>query len=177
MSYDAKSLHYTESHLRYLIQGSAIYLKEIVTKAVKIKAAVVGRDEKEQGERSALNFGHTIGHALERLSNYTLLHGYAVAYGILVETNISYLLDLLDNKALLLIKNLFAQLGISGKDLQKYKPAEILQATKIDKKIRLGKVHYALLNDIGNIYINNGNYVNPVTDKIVNLAIKKTIEE
>ncbi|WP_342147215.1 3-dehydroquinate synthase [Rickettsiella endosymbiont of Aleochara curtula] len=177
LTYDAKSLHYTESHLRYLIQGSAIYLKEIVTKAVKIKAAVVGRDEKEQGERSVLNFGHTIGHALEKLSNYTLLHGYAVAYGILVEANISYLLDLLNSKALLIIKKLLAQLGIYGKDLQKYNPAEILQATKIDKKVRLGKVHYTLLSDISSIYINNGNYVHPVTDKIVKLAIKKTIKE
>ena len=175
--YDANSFHYVVSQLNYLIKKKESVLKEIITSAVKIKAIIVSRDEKEQGERSVLNFGHTIGHALEKISNYTLLHGYAVAYGILVEANISHLLGILDKKILLSIKNLFSQLGIHGKDLQKYNQVEILQATKIDKKVRSGKVHYTLLRDIGSIYISADNYVHPVTDLIVNLAIKKTIEE
>jgi 3-dehydroquinate synthase len=177
LTHDTESFYYTELHLHYLIKGQGILLKEIVYRAVKIKVAVVSRDEKEQGERSVLNFGHTIGHALEKISNYTLLHGYAVAYGILVEATISHLLGLLDSQALLTIKNLFGQLGIHGTNLKKYKQAEILQATRIDKKIRLGAVHYTLLKDIGSAYINHGNYVHSVTDMIVNLAIKKTIEE
>lgn len=175
--YDPEAFRYTESHLQCLIKGEVKLLKEIVFRAVKIKATVVSRDEKEQGERSTLNFGHTIGHALEKISNYSLLHGYAVAYGILVEANISYLLGLLDKPSLLEIKNMLQQLDIHGKNLQKYKKTQLIQATKMDKKVLSGKVHYILLSKIGSIYISNGHYVHPVTDKIVKQAIKKTIED
>jgi 3-dehydroquinate synthase len=175
--FDAESFYYAESHLESLIQGDNCLLKEVIFRAVKIKAAVVSRDEKEQGERLVLNFGHTLGHALEKISNYSLLHGYAVAYGLLVEVTISYLLGLLDRKSLLDIKNMFRRLGICGKNLQRYSQIELIQATKMDKKNRSRKVYYTLLRKIGSPYISYDNYVHPVTDQLVRQAIKKTIED
>ena len=176
LTHDVDSFHYIESHLHHIIKGDDTLLKEIVARAVRIKTAVVCRDEKEQGERSVLNFGHTIGHALEKISNYTLLHGYAVAYGILVETTISHLLGILKLEQLLIIKNLFSQLGIDGKDLKKYELTKLIQATKKDKKARFQKVHYTLLQKMGGAHTSNGNYVHPVADKIVRQAFKNTIE-
>lgn len=176
LTYDAASFCYTESYLHHIIKGDDSLLKEIVSRAVRIKAAVVSRDEKDRGERSVLNFGHTIGHALEKLSNYTLLHGYAVAYGILVEATISHILGLLDSNQLLIIKNLIAELGIHGKNLQKYELTKLIQATKTDKKIRFGNVHYTLLREIGSTHFSNGNYVHPVADKIIKQAFKNIIE-
>jgi 3-dehydroquinate synthase len=173
---DSKSFYYTESHLDGIINGQELLLKEIVARAVKIKADVVSRDEKEKGERSVLNFGHTIGHALEKISNYTLLHGYAVAYGILVEATVSHILGFLDIKQLSIIKNLLTQLSIHGKYLKKYEIANLIQATKNDKKVRSGNVNYTLLLEIGGVYTISGNYVHPVPDKIVRQAFRKVIE-
>lgn len=176
LTYDADSLRYTESHIQNILKGDDSILKEMVGRAVRIKAAVVSRDENESGERSVLNFGHTIGHALEKISNYTLLHGYAVAYGILVEATLSHLFGLLDNNQLLIIRNLFSKLGIHGKDLQKYDFVKLIQITKRDKKTRSGNVHYILLREIGHTHIANGNYAHTVADKIVRQALEITSE-
>ena len=151
-------------------------IKKTIAQAIKIKAAIVSRDEKENGERNLLNFGHTIGHALEKLSNYRLLHGYAVGYGLLVEANISCLMGLLDNKQLDIIKNLLSRLGIHGKYLKKYTINQVIQATQNDKKIRFGKVNYVLLDKIGSAYSHSNRYIHPVTDKIVRQALKNTME-
>lgn len=175
LTHDSESFNFTASHLLHIIKGDAKLVKEIVARATTIKAAVVSLDERERGERSVLNFGHTIGHALENISNYTLAHGYAVGYGIVVEATISHLLGLLDSNQLLTIINLFARLGIQGKDLQKYDLTKLIQATKIDKKARFGSVHYTLLQKIGRAHRTNGKYVHPVPDKIVRLAFKNAM--
>ncbi|EKD92058.1 MAG: 3-dehydroquinate synthase [uncultured bacterium] len=127
------------------------------------------------GERSLLNFGHTIAHALETISNYKLPHGYAVGYGILVESTLSFLLGHLKAEQLLLIKNLFSHLGIIGKHLQKYKINQLMSATKNDKKIRQRKSYYVLLRKIGCAYTVHKDYVYPIEDKMVKLALKNVM--
>ena len=176
LTHDHDSFNYAEAHLDDVITGKDNILKELVARAVKIKAGVVSRDEKERDERSLLNFGHTIGHALEKITDYRLLHAYAVAYGILVESSLSHLLGLLDKKHLAIINQLFARLGFKGSDLQSYSLTKLITATKHDKKAKSGQVHYALLNKIGSAYTTNNLYAHPVDDKIVRQAIKYTIE-
>lgn len=172
LTHDAKSFQYVQNNLSAIINGDHGTLQEVVTRAIKIKAAVVARDPKEQGERNLLNFGHTVGHALEKISNYCLLHGYAVAYGILVEATLSHALGFLATEQLSTIKALFTKLGIRGKDLQLYKVSALICATKNDKKMRDGLVNYTLLQDIGCALIANTKYVHPVTDTIVKAAFK-----
>lgn len=175
LTYDEQSLHYTMTHLEEILRGDIICLQEIVARAVQIKKAVVERDLHETAERSVLNFGHTIGHALEKISNYKLLHGYAVAYGILIESTISHLLGILSNETLVMLKQLMARLGIHGKYLQRYELTQLIQTTKNDKKSRLQKVHYVLLQTIGCVQVINDQYVHPVADKIVRQAVKNVI--
>lgn len=177
ITHDAKSFNYTASHLSEMIQGKEDVLKSVILRAVKIKSKVVGRDEIENGERALLNFGHTIGHALEKISHYKLLHGYAVAYGILVEATISHLLGLLDKQQLSIIKNILSKLGIHGKDLKRFDITKIIQATKNDKKVRFNSVHYVLLKKIGSAHISKGKYTHPVAEKLVKQAFKLTITE
>lgn len=177
LTHDAKSFYYTAAHLSRIVEGDDDLLKNIISRAVKIKAGVIGRDETEKGERALLNFGHTIGHALEKVSNYKLLHGYAVAYGILVEATISYLLGFLDKQQLLTIQNLMSELGIHGTDLKKFDITKILQATRNDKKNRRNNAHYALLQKIGDAYISKRKYAHSVPDKIVKQAFKHAIAE
>lgn len=170
MTHDAQSFNYLLSSLDVALNRQPEIMKEIVTRAVKIKSAVVMRDEKESGERGLLNFGHTIGHALEKLSNYKLLHGHAVGYGILVEAKISQLLGLLKSDEYLLIKKFLSHLNINKKSIRKFKPEEIIEATKADKKSRSGKVNYVLLESIGHAYITN-QFVHTIEDELVMQAL------
>lgn len=177
LTHDASSFYYIERYMQEIISGDENFLKNIVIRAVKVKARVVGRDEKENGERSLLNFGHTIAHALEKISNYKLLHGYAVAYGILVEATISYILGYLDKSQLICVEQMMSKLGIHGKDIRKFNLIDILDATKNDKKIQMNNVHYTLLHKIGSAYILNDKYTHPVSDKIVKQAFKYVTRE
>jgi 3-dehydroquinate synthase len=124
-----------------------------------------------------LNFGHTIGHAIEASSNYKILHGFAVGLGILIETKIAQLLGLLSASDYQIIEKIFAQLGISANDLKKLNSAKIIQATKRDKKAQAGNVRYVLLKALGQAHINNKTWAHPVADEIVARAFYAVAEK
>lgn len=174
LTHDAESVDYVALHGDEIIKGNIQYLHEVVIRAVKIKSAMVSRDEKEKGERAVLNFGHTIGHALEKISGYTLLHGHAVAYGILMEAHISNLLGLLAEEDLLKIKNLLSRLGFNGEDLKGRDVNAMIQATYQDKKAKLNHVHYVLLKKIGEAHVENNQYAHTVSEEMVRLAFENT---
>ena len=88
-----------ERHLNAILMREEAALMVLIRRAVQLKADIVRRDARECGQRVVLNFGHTIGHALEQLTGYTLLHGYAVALGLLVEAKISQVMGLLAAQA------------------------------------------------------------------------------
>jgi 3-dehydroquinate synthase len=171
MTNDVKSLKYTQRNLNKILLCDSNVIKELVARAITLKASIVERDEKEQGQRAILNFGHTIGHALEHLSQYKIPHGFAVAYGILVEAKISQLLGLLPENDYVIIKNLITALGINGTQLKKYPLNHIIQQTKLDKKNQAGKVRYVLLRRMGCTHVVNNTFVHSVTDKLVKQAI------
>lgn len=128
---------------------------DIIAKSVEIKADIVQSDETESNIRKLLNFGHTIGHAIEALKLDTptpLLHGEAIAIGMLAEAKISYHLNLLSLSDLQKIEQalLTAQLPLST-DVKK---SEVLKKIKSDKKNERGKVNFTLLNRIGNALYN-----------------------
>jgi 3-dehydroquinate synthase len=146
-------------------------LQAIVYRSVEIKAHFVEIDEEENNERKILNFGHTIGHALELLSDYHMPHGFAVGYGILVESKIAELLGVLSSEDRNYIQEYLGHLDISADALKDFSANKILDATKSDKKTRGGKAHYVLLNSVGSVYIKDGRYVHSVPDEIVGRAI------
>jgi 3-dehydroquinate synthase len=122
---------------------------ELIQRAIDLKANITQADPFESGLRAVLNYGHTIGHALEKISDYKLLHGYAVGYGILVETQLSYQLGLIHQTEKDLIFDTFATLGIKKTTLKKFDIHEIIAQTKRDKKVKSNQVRYVLLKNIG----------------------------
>lgn len=168
---DAESFDWLEKNLAGILSADVCLLTELVTRGVGLKAAVVEADEREAGLRTVLNFGHTIGHALEKLSNYQLLHGYAVALGILVEAKMAALSGILAPETFLRIKALMHALDISTAQLKAFNQAEILKITRFDKKKARNQIHYVLLKDIGKVYQDGGKYVHPVSDAIVMEAL------
>lgn len=174
---DADALNDLEQNLSSILNLEEVVLIQLIQQAVQIKADIVQHDERESNQRVILNFGHTIGHALEQLTDYQLLHGYAVALGLLVEAKIAQLMGLLEENHYQYIKNLLLQLNISTNDLKAFDVDEIIRRTQLDKKKRAGSVHYVLLNGLGTVYQINNQFAHPVSDEMVKKAFWETIEE
>ena len=151
---------------------TANVLERIVYASVAHKAGVIARDEREENERKVLNFGHTIGHAIEFLSGFTIPHGCAVGYGMLVETKIAELLGHLSAKDRAAVHDYLAAFGIRGNAISRFSIPAILKTTRSDKKTRGGIPHYVLLSSLGSVYKKNGRYAHPVKDAVVSRALR-----
>ncbi len=133
--------------LRYL---SLDFLHTIITKSCQVKAVVVGKDEKEAGLRALLNYGHTIGHAVESVSGYKLVnHGEAVAIGMVGAANLAVKLNFcpqeLPNRQL----NLLQKAGLPTKLPPGLNIEKIIDTLETDKKVKSGKIRFVLPTQIG----------------------------
>ncbi|MCL4151946.1 UNVERIFIED_CONTAM: hypothetical protein GTU68_003044 [Idotea baltica] len=126
---------------------------EILAETISIKAGVVEEDEKESGLRKILNFGHTAGHAFETLSHgdeyKSLLHGEAIALGMLFESRLSALRGFLLNSDLEIIENCLERLGYLKKLNLDFKYQDFFELLKMDKKNKDGDIKWTLLAKIG----------------------------
>lgn len=125
-------------------------MEEMIYRSCLIKKEVVEEDPKEHGLRAFLNFGHTIGHAIEKLSDFTLYHGECVALGMVSAGYISYQKGKISLAQLEDLKKMIESYGLPV-SLPKFShtPEEILQNTKSDKKMESGKIKFILLNAPG----------------------------
>ncbi|MDO8561340.1 MAG: 3-dehydroquinate synthase [bacterium] len=151
-------------------------LQEIIFRSVQIKAGIAERDEREKNERRVVNFGHTIGHSLELLSGYRMPHGYAVGYGMLVETKIAELLNILSSNESTFVQSYLKTFGITATPLKKFAVSKVLNASKSDKKVRGGLPHYVLLESIGRVHKKDGQFAHPVKDSVVKKAFQLLTE-
>lgn len=133
---------------RFRGRESGALLRAVVD-SCRIKGEIVARDEKEQGERAVLNFGHTVGHALEAAAGYgTYTHGEAVAIGMVVEAALSTRIGEITLDDVLRLAELLAALGLPTRP----EPAVAERAVAFlmrDKKVREGRLRLALLERIG----------------------------
>ena len=124
-------------------------LVPVITESCRIKADIVAKDERERGLRRTLNFGHTVGHALEAASRYRRFrHGEAVAYGMLAAADLAVSKQLLPEADRASLAALIAQLGPlpSVSDLS---VSQLLEAIRRDKKVVKGRLHMVLPTTIG----------------------------
>ncbi|MBO4901059.1 MAG: 3-dehydroquinate synthase [Lachnospiraceae bacterium] len=144
-------------------------LKVMVYNNCLIKGKVVDNDPTEQGERALLNFGHTIGHAIEKSRDFQMLHGECVALGAVAAAYISWQHKLISMEEFYEIRDMFVpfNLPISIEDID---PEEILELTKSDKKMKAGHIRFILLNRIGSAIIDE-----TVTDEDIIGAVKHII--
>ena len=124
-------------------------LVDLIARSIEIKANVVSKDEREGGIRKTLNFGHTLGHAVELLSGFSLLHGEAVAIGMVLEARLAERMGLAQRGTSDAIHEAVVRAGLPASPPLDQDPERILAATRHDKKARGGKVEYALPRRIG----------------------------
>ena len=147
-------------------------MRDIIARSVAIKAAVVADDEKEHGRRKILNFGHTLGHAVELVSGYALLHGEAVAIGMVLEAAIAERLGLASDGTAARVRDAARRAGLPHAIPNGMDRAAILAATRSDKKARGGLVEYALPSRIGAMAGAATGWGVPVPDAVVAAAIE-----
>jgi 3-dehydroquinate synthase len=141
-----------EDRHREILDRDPAVIEKVIADSVRLKASVVSADEREGGLRQVLNFGHTIGHALEAETHYTqLLHGEAVAWGMIAATYIALSVGKLDSVTAGRITN--SVIGFGKLPRMKFQTASIVKRLRSDKKTRQGKVHFVLPREIGKVEI------------------------
>ena len=127
-------------------------VKEMIYQSCLIKGGVVERDPKEKGERALLNFGHTLGHAIEKLKDFTWLHGECVSVGCCLAAEISCIKGNISKEEVDDIKGVFEAFDMNG-DISELSADDIVKTTKSDKKMVGDKIKFVLLRSVGDAYI------------------------
>jgi 3-dehydroquinate synthase len=149
----------------------AATITTLVIGSVRIKAEVVAEDTREGGLRQILNFGHTIAHAVERVLNFTLLHGDAVAIGMVAEARIAESIGLAREGLSLAIADAVERAGLPSRLPAGVPLDDIIAATHGDKKAREGSARYALPRSIGEMEAAEGKWSVAVSDAVVKSAL------
>lgn len=149
-------------------------LESIIEHSCRIKADIVGDDSKESGMRKAVNFGHTVGHAVEALSleaKHPLLHGEAVAIGMVVEVELSHRSGMLSEADVQLVRQSVTKAGLPAV-VPKLSTDRIMKIMRSDKKNQAGSIRFTLLESIGKAV-----YDQEVNPEIVRQVIEETMEQ
>jgi 3-dehydroquinate synthase len=142
---DADLFEYLERHAEGILALDRQLIEKLVRVSVRIKSSIVGRDETEKGERRLLNFGHTFGHAIEKVSG--VAHGEAVSRGMVMASALSIKRDLLSAQEYRRLCDLLKRLKLPNGFTSS--PQKIFDAVTKDKKRAGDRIHFVLLNGIG----------------------------
>ncbi|MBQ9360348.1 MAG: 3-dehydroquinate synthase [Lachnospiraceae bacterium] len=145
-------------------------LSRMIRRSCEIKRDVVENDPTEQGERALLNFGHTIGHAIEKYMDFKLRHGECVALGTIAACFISYKRGMLSTEEFYEIRDMFVPFDLPITLPDDADAEKILALTKSDKKMSAGRIRFILLKDVGKAYIDT-----TVTDEEMLAGINELI--
>jgi 3-dehydroquinate synthase len=158
------------------LQKPTFVLSEIILRSKKIKEEIVGKDFQERGLRRILNFGHTIGHAIEASSRYKISHGAAVWFGLLVESTISNYLGYLKREFLGEIFNLLQSSMLSQKFSWNCKEKNLYEVMENDKKGKNSLPRFVLIDQIGRCASFDEEYCTIVKKEIVEEAIEFVVQ-
>ena len=135
-----------ERNSQQIISREESVLKSIIEESIKTKSKIVTKDEKENGIRAILNFGHTFGHAIEAYKNYKgITHGAAITLGMVSASRISFYEGYIKNYQLDNVVNLISSIGLRT-DYSKYNYIQLKKYIKSDKKIKNGKLNLVLID-------------------------------
>ena len=148
----------------YSKRNKDFYLK-IISESCRIKARIVKKDEKEKELRKVLNYGHTIGHAIEKESNYKISHGEAVGIGMAYEGKISAELGIMDLDDLKRQNKIIGSMGLPL--VYKGNVDALIKIMGYDKKTKDGKLYFILPENIGKVKTEKGKVAFPVKESIV----------
>jgi 3-dehydroquinate synthase len=166
---DSKLFDYVTKNLDKIVAKDESILIKVIKISCEIKAEIVEKDEKESGLRKLLNYGHTLGHAIETLTQYKKYsHGEAIGIGMVIEGRISNKFGMLQEKELALQNSLIEKIGLPT-NIPNIDTDQIITELKKDKKVVGGKLEFVLLEKIG-----KAKYGVNVPNKIIEQAIEES---
>jgi len=150
---DRELFNYLENNRENILSLSDSII-HVIKRSCEIKARIVSKDEKEAGLRAILNFGHTIGHAIETATGYKrFLHGEAVAIGMCAAADLAVIMNIFRKKEAERIRSLVEQYKLPNKIPDNINSSDIINAMEIDKKVKEGKIRFILPESIGKVRI------------------------
>ncbi len=169
---DQALFDYLDTHSQQIMARDPKTLEHVIYNSCMIKMKIVQEDEKETGKRRLLNFGHTIGHALERLHEFTVPHGEAVAIGLAVESYIATLLKTLDFSAHEQIIQILKRYQLPLRLKRAFPLEKILDAMMMDKKSLKGQPRFVMIDAIGSACPFHGAYCTPVDPAVIKQGLE-----
>jgi 3-dehydroquinate synthase len=170
---DSEYFEYLENNLDAVLERKSDVLEKVAQFNCKIKGDVVETDPYEQNKRRILNYGHTIGHAVETASGFELLHGEAVAIGIIAAGMIEIELKLAPPERLERIRQILEKLDVPVTLPRNLAEKDLIDLIKHDKKAVNKWPRFVLLDDIGQVYCPDGQYALDVAPEILGRVLKK----
>lgn len=168
---DPELFSFLEEKMETVFSYDKDSLTYIIRTGCVIKGYVVENDEKESNLRKILNFGHTIGHAVENLSNYEISHGEAISIGMVAEGKLAVEMGIWNEGELTKMIELIEQAGLPTQIPQNMSAEQIIDAMKLDKKARGGNIEMVLPDKIGNMAIQNEGYGIKIDDEVIRSVI------
>jgi 3-dehydroquinate synthase len=147
--------------------GRSDRLEPLIVGGIETKLRIVAQDERENGLRKILNFGHTIGHAVEITTGYSLLHGEAVAIGMAVESELAERIGVAEPGTTARIEDALRIGGLPTRIPPECSPATLMKAMRSDKKGREGKIRFALPTRIGEMAKDGSDWSVSVADELI----------
>jgi len=164
---DREFFDWLEAHAADLLARDPDALTHAIKRSCQIKADIVARDEREQGDRALLNLGHTFGHAIESATNYSSwLHGEAVGAGMLLAADMSKRLGWVSSTDVERVEGILRRFGLPV-DVSTVSAGTLAEKMKIDKKVAAGRVRLVLLKAIGK---------SVVTGEYADAALRETLQ-
>ena len=167
---DAELFRWIDENMEGILRVDDSVMAELLARSCRVKVEVVSEDEKEHGLRAILNFGHTLGHAVEWASDYT--HGEAVALGMVAEAELSADLGLCDQDAVAEVRRVVEKAGLPSGVPADLSADELVAVMRQDKKATGGDLTFVLMRRIGDVEIVKAVPEEPVRRMIENSRSK-----
>lgn len=163
-----------ENQIDQIFSYNPELLISIIKRCCEIKASIVERDERESNLRKILNFGHTVGHAIEKLHNYKITHGEAISIGMTIEGKIALNLGVFDRDSLDRLVSLLRKAGLPTSFPKTPDLRLMVDTMKLDKKARRGDIEMVLPSDIGEMYDLDGKFGIKIKEDLIYASLDKT---
>jgi 3-dehydroquinate synthase len=160
-----------------LLSNKKSIIERIIKTCMEIKIRTIKEDFKEGDKRMILNFGHTVGHAFEKLFNYKKSHGDCIGLGMLIEAKISQEINQLSYKDYEKIKSMLQRFNLLNLKISKSSNKKLLSFMRLDKKNSSKKITFSIPERIGTIHKSMGKHSIEINDKIIEKAMNKVINE
>ena len=155
--------------------GSA-QMAELIIRSIELKAGIVERDEREGGLRKILNFGHTLGHAIEALGGYQLLHGEAIAIGMALEAEVGERSGITARGTADSIRRLLDGAGLPSARPRALEPDRIIEVARGDKKTRAGSIELAIPLGIGRMAAPDAGWTARIGEELIREVLEECVE-